>query len=419
MEAQSWGDFKSNSALYKKEKGMEFVAEFDFEQPIHMEKMRRYRLDRIDTEMEQDNLDCIITMRVDNVRYLTSFRPNSPNLFYYFRYAAVKAKGEKPWALVASGDYDRAITYMPWLEKKVKPLPMDPMLSVQRFNEVFDELGLHKGARIGIDEMSFQLFQVFREKFPDYEFVDGRNTFAKSKSIKSKEEVYLIKKACAIAEAGTQVAIDNLRPGLTEIEVSAMIHNEMILRGSEGGHTHPTQVNSGENAETLVRFPTERIIRNGDFVLMDVGCCYNGYHSDYCRTIMAGNPIKNEQKKVYTAVYDATMAALEACKPGSYTTDIDEASRDVLRKAGYEKYWYFGVTGHATGTALQEAPIIGEASAKGEKPWRIEPGMVFCIEPSVHLPGIGGVRIEDMVVITEDGFELLTQTEYEDRLLVR
>lgn len=395
------------------------MAEFDFEKQVSMKKMRDYRLNRIDEHMKKDKLDCIITMRVDNVRYLTSFRPNSPNLFYYFRYAAVKAVEDTPWALVASGDYDRANTYMPWLEQKVKPLPMDPMLSIERFKEVFRELGLRKGAKIGIDEMGFQLYQVFKEIFSDYEFVDARQTFAKAKAVKCTEEICLIKQACAIAESGTQLAIENLRPGLTEIEISAMIQKEMILRGSEGGHTHPTQVNSGENATTLVRFPTERIIRNGDFVLMDVGCCYNGYHSDYCRTIMAGNPLKNEQKKVYTAVYDALMAAIEACKPGGYTTDIDKASRDVLRMAGYEKYWYFGVTGHATGTSLQETPVIGEASAKGEKPWVIEPGMVLCIEPSVHLPGVGGVRIEDMVAITDDGCELLTQTRYEDRLLLK
>lgn len=395
------------------------MAELDYEQQISMEKMRKYRLSRIDGQMNMDELDCILTMRVDNVRYLTSFRPNSPNLFYYYRYAAVKAIGEKPWALVASGDYDRAMTKMPWLDKRVKPLPMDPMLSVARFKEIFDDLSLPKGARIGIDEMGFQLFKVFTEEFPDYTFIDARETFAKAKAIKSVEEIGLIKKACAIAEAGTQVAIDRIRPGLTEIEVSALIHNEMLLRGSEGGHTHPTQVNSGDNAVTLTRFPTERIIRNGDFVLMDVGCCYNGYHSDYCRTVMAGKPSDNEQKKVYTAVYDALMAALEACKPGVETTEIDRASREVLSKAGYEKYWYFGVTGHATGLALQEAPIIGEASAKGEKPWIVEPGMVFCIEPSVHLPGVGGVRIEDMVSITEDGFELLTKTEYEERLLLK
>lgn len=395
------------------------MAAFDFEEKVSMERMRAYRLDRIDQQMKADGLDCIITMRVDNVRYLTSFRPNSPNIFYYYRNAAVKAVGDDPWAMVASGDYDRAMTYMPWLKQKVKPLPMDPMLSVARFKEIFKELGLPKGARIGIDEMGFQLYQVFVEAFPEFRFVDGRNTFSRAKAVKCQEEIQQIKQACAIAEVGMQMAIDRMRPGLTEIEISAMIHNEMLLRGSEGGHTHPTQVNSGENAITLVRFPTERIVRNGDFVLMDVGCCYNGYHSDYCRTVMAGEPVLPEQRKVYTAVYDAVMAALEACRPGRPTTEIDRASREVLRAAGYEKYWYFGVTGHATGTCLQEMPIIGEASAKGEQPWTIEPGMVFCIEPSVHLPGVGGVRIEDMVAVTEDGFELLTHTAYEKRLLVR
>ena len=150
------------------------MAEFDFEQPVSMEKMRAFRLDRIDEQMRQDGIDCIITMRVDNVRYLTSFRPNSPNIFYYFRNAAVKAVGDDPWALVASGDYDRAMTYMPWLKRKVKPLPMDPMLSVARFREVFQALGLPKGARVGIDEMGFQLYKVFEESFPEYQFVDGR-----------------------------------------------------------------------------------------------------------------------------------------------------------------------------------------------------------------------------------------------------
>jgi len=395
------------------------MAEFDFENVVDINKMREYRLDRIDRQMKKDHLDCVITMRVDNVRYLTSFRPNSPNLFYYFRYAAIKVIGDTPWALVASGDYDRAINHMPWLKQKVKPLPMDPMLSVERFQEIFNYLKLTKGAKIGVDSMGFQLFKVLKDTFIDYDFVDAEATFSKAKMIKSDEEIHFIRHACSIAEAGTQEAINNMSPGLTEIEVSAAIQKEMILKGSEGGHTHPTQVNSGENAITLVRFPTERIIRNGDFVLMDVGCCYNGYHSDYCRTVMAGMPIDNEQKKVYTAVYDATMYAIEACIPGAYTSDIDKASRDILQKAGYEKYWYFGVTGHSTGTSLQEPPIIGESSASGEEAWRIEPGMVFCIEPSVHLPKVGGVRIEDMVVITEDGYDLLTQTEYEKRLLTK
>src|SRR5690625_4195941 len=206
-----------------KSKGELFMAEFDFEQPINMEKMRSYRLERMDEQMKNDELDCIITMRVDNVRYVTSFRPNSPNLFYYFRYAAVKAMGEAPYALVASGDYDRAMTYMPWLNKRVKPLPMDPLLSVDQFKELFQELRFPTRAKIGIDEMGFQLFNVFKETFSDYEFVDGRQAFAKAKAVKCDEEIAMIKKACAIAEAGTQLAIEQMRPGLTEIEVSSMI----------------------------------------------------------------------------------------------------------------------------------------------------------------------------------------------------
>lgn len=388
----------------------------DWELKTDMAKLRAYRMGRLDSQMAQDSLDALVTMRVDNVRYMTSFRPNSPALFYFFRYGAVKAMGQTPYALVASGDYARALKDMPWLESRVKPMAMDVMLAVSTLTNVFRELGLSPRARIGIDEMGFQLFGQLCRENPDYVFVDGSKALAKAKVIKGPEEVDLLKQACVIAEKGMRVGIDAVREGVTELDISAEIQYAMIKAGSEGGHTHPTQVNSGENAITLTRFPTERRIRNGDFVLMDVGCTFNGYNSDFCRTVLVGKATQ-EQKRTYQTVYHSLWAAIEACKPGVETSEVDRASRDVIREAGLEKYWYFGVTGHGIGVSLQEPPIIGEKVAAGEVPWVLQPGMVFSIEPSIHLPGVGGIRLEDSVLVTDTGYEVLTRTAYQDELL--
>ena len=389
---------------------------YDWELKVDMARLRAYRTARLEAQMQQDGLDAVVTMRVDNVRYITSFRPNSPASFFFFRYGAVQAVGQNPYLLVASGDYARAVKSMPWLESRVKPLPMDVMLGVSTFREVFQELGFFRHARVGIDEMGFQFYHRLCQDNPELSFMDGSNTLAKAKVIKGPEEIELIKQACIIAEAGMRAGTDSLREGVTELDVAAEIQYTMIKCGSEGGHTNPIQVNSGENAVTLTRFPTERRIRNGDFVLMDVGCIFNGYNSDFCRTVLVGKPTV-EQKRIYRTVYDSLWAAIEACRPGEETSEIDRASRDVIRKAGLEKYWYFGVTGHGIGISLQERPVIGEKSAAGEVSWVLQPGMVFSIEPSIHLPGVGGVRLEDSVLVTETGFEVLTRTAYQEELL--
>lgn len=344
------------------------MAEYDWERKIDMDRLRAYRQDRIDAQMKKDGVDVLISMRADNVRYITSFRPLGVASFFYFRYGVVKASGQIPYLLVASGDYSRALNDMPWLNGRVKPLPMDVMLSLPTFSDVFEALNLPKGTRIGVDEMGFSLYNRLCEQHPDFTFTEGSATMAKAKVVKGPEEIALIEKACVIAEAGMRVGIDLLREGVSEIEIAAEIQAKMVRCGSEGGHTQPTQVNSGENAVQLTRFPTERRIRNGDFVLMDVGCTYNGYNSDYCRTILVGTP-SAEHKKVYRAVYEAIWAAIRACRPGASSADVDVASRNVLRKHGYEKYWFFGVTGHGIGISLQEPPVIGEQSARGEVPW--------------------------------------------------
>lgn len=391
------------------------IEQRDWEEKIDFKRLRKYRSEKLDRFMKEDDLDAILTMRVDHIRYVTSFRALTASHFFSSRYVAIKKRGDDPFLLVASGDYDRAKNYMPWLKGRVNPLPMNIMLAVPTFNKVLKELGLND-AKIASDDMTFQLYNRLKKENPKLEIVDGWPTISKAKAVKNKDEQALLKASSEIAEVGMRAAIDRVGEGVTEIEVAAEAQKAMTEAGSEGGHLQPPLVASGENTISLTRFPTNKRIRNGELVLIDLGCTYNGYNSDFTRTVICGKP-REEQKKIYKTVYESLWKAIKSCKPGEKSSYIDKVSRDVIRKNGYEKYWYFGVTGHGIGISLQEPPIIGEVVAKGDVEWILEEGMTFSLEPSIHLPKVGGVRLEDSVIVTEDGYEVITKTEYDEKLL--
>lgn len=391
------------------------MSAYDWEQGIDFERLRAYRRDRLDRAMVEAGIDALMTTSVDHVRYMTSFRAITVPNFYVSRYASVQKAGEGlPYLLVASGDLARAQYAMPWMEGRIKPLPMDIRLGVNTFVGVLDKMGLSR-ARIGVDNVQFQLIQELAAARPDLTFVDGSPALAQAKVIKGPEEIELLRQASIIGEIGMRECIDAIHEGVSEIQVAAVGQAAMTLAGSEGGHHQPPFVASGENTVRLTRFPTQRRIRNGDVVLLDIGCNYGGYQSDYARTVICGEP-NEKQRHMYTAVLNALRAAIAQCRSGMCASEVDRASRNVLRDAGYEKYWYYGVTGHGIGITLHEPPIVGEAVASGGRDWVLEPGMVFSLEPSVHLPNVGGVRLEDTVVVTDGDPEVLTRTPFDSAL---
>ena len=382
-------------------------------QIVDWQEVSEFRINRLRDTMKSQNLDAVLTMRLDNVRYMTRFRGLTLSVFFTMRYAAFMTPESLPYLLVASGDFARVKKDMPWQGDRVKPLPMDVGIAGGIFAEVFKESGFEEGT-VGVDIMPIALFKALEKQFPKFNFVDGGPALADAKSVKHPGEIKVLKLSSEVADMGMNTFINAAKEGTTEKEISALCEYTMKSAGAEDAFSI---IMSGEHAIELNRFSTEKRLKRGELTIADLGCTYVGYNSDFARTVICGDPTP-EQKKIYQAVYHALKAAIAVCKPGVSTSAIDKASRDVLRDYGYEKYWYFGVTGHGTGISVQEPPTIGEKAAVGEREFLLETGNVFCIEPSVHVPGVGGVRLEDTVVVTEDGAEVLTHTKFDENMLV-
>ncbi|ANU25734.1 M24 family metallopeptidase [Planococcus versutus] len=219
--------------------------------------------------------------------------------------------------------------------------------------------------------------------------------------IKDDAELEILREAAALADYAIEVAARTIKEGITEVEVMTEI--ELALK--KRGVTHmsfDTTVLTGARAASPHGKTGDYKLKTGDLVLFDLGVVHKGYCSDITRTLALGEP-GEEQKKVYDIVYRSEMAALEAVKPGVTAAELDQISRKVITDAGYGEYFTHRL-GHGLGIDVHEFPSI-----HGENHMKMEKGMVFTLEPGIYVPGKVGVRIEDDVAVTTDGYEVLTK----------
>ncbi|WP_313891583.1 Xaa-Pro peptidase family protein [Psychrobacillus sp.] len=219
--------------------------------------------------------------------------------------------------------------------------------------------------------------------------------------IKSEEELVNLRKAGELADYAIEVGCKEIAEGKTELELIAAI--ELALK--DKGVTQMafnTTVLSGPKSASPHGTPGDRKIQKGDFVLMDLGVVYNGYCSDITRTVAFGEPTA-AQKDVYETVRRAEEAAVNAVKPGVTAMELDKIARDIITEAGYGEYFTHRL-GHGLGISVHEFPSI-----TGVNDMKLKAGMVFTIEPGIYNPAVAGVRIEDDVVVTETGVEVLTK----------
>ena len=275
----------------------------------------------------------------------------------------------------------------------------------EELRALFEEYAVSTVA-IENDRITLADYEELKSKLPGIEF---NPTAALSRAIeeirlvKSEAELDKIRAAQRIAEEAFDHMLGFIKPGMTEKQVQLELDFYMLSHGAEALSFETIAV-AGKKGSMPHGVPGDNVIRTGDFLTMDYGAVVDGYHSDMTRTVAVGQP-SAKQIEVYNTVLEAQLAGLAALHDGVTGFDADKASRDVIEKAGYGRFFGHG-TGHGVGVEIHEAPRLSPKSKA-----TLRTGNVVTVEPGVYLPGEFGVRIEDMAVITPDGHIGLTHCE--------
>jgi len=358
--------------------------------------MTQDRLDKLNASLRTSELDSVNLNPGPTLTYLTG-------LHFHLM--------ERPVVLLFAKDQDPVIV-LPELELQkvaslpyklqVFPYPENPSEWDNAFRKAVRALGLD-GKRIGVDPRQLRLleFRHVKAGAPEADYPDGSDVLSGLRLKKEKAEVEAMRRAVQIAQDALVATIPLIKMGMTEKELSSELVMQLLKHGSEPEMPFAPIVSGGPNSANPHASPTERKLQAGDLLVIDWGATYEGYISDLTRTFAVGE-VDAEYEKIHQIVQEANAAGRAASKPGVPCANVDKAARDVIEKAGYGKYFTHR-TGHGIGMEGHEEPYM-----RGDNMQLLEPGMAFTVEPGIYLPDRNGVRIEDNVVITEDGADVLS-----------
>ena len=263
---------------------------------------------------------------------------------------------------------------------------------------------------VGFEEnyVTYAKYKEYIRKYKINNLVETEYIIEKQRMIKDDEELKDLKIACEITDNCFSYILSYIKPGMTEIEIAREI--EEYYRQRTDGLSFETIVASGENTSKPHAVPTDRKIQKQDIITIDMGCKYHGYCSDMTRTFYCKS-VDDEQANIHDIVRTAVEKAEAAIKPGARFCDIDAQARDYIDEKGYSEYWKIRL-GHFIG---QEDHEYGDVSPINKNV--AEPGMIFSIEPGIYIEGKYGVRVEDLVLVTEDGHEVLNKVEKKYRIV--
>jgi Xaa-Pro dipeptidase len=262
-------------------------------------------------------------------------------------------------------------------------------------------LGL-RDAVIGVDDKTMRLFEL--QGFLDSDPAIRRRAIGTRlldlRAHKDEGEIAALRQAVVYTEAALDALLQWVKPGMTEREIAQKLDTLLVEHGCHG-LSFDTLVQSGPNSALPHGNVTDRKLEANDYLLIDWGGRYDGYPADLTRTVCLGTPTA-EMQKIYDTVLAANRAGIAAAKPGVACGDVDKAARDVIEAAGYGEYFIHRL-GHGLGLEVHELPQMASGVTA-----KLEVGNVFTVEPGIYVPGLGGVRIEDNVVITADGCDVLS-----------
>ena len=252
------------------------------------------------------------------------------------------------------------------------------------------------------EHLTLSMLEEYKKMLPDHSFVPVSSILNESVAVKSQAEREVIAESQRITDAVFDHLLGFVKPGMSEQEIAAEIVYQHLRRGASAMSFDPI-VASGPNSALPHARPTKRKLQQGDMVVIDMGCFKNGYASDMTRTIAVGEP-GEEARKVYQVVLDAQLKALEAASSNMTSKELDNVARSVIEDAGYGSFFSHSL-GHGVGLQIHEWPSV---SWRAEYP--LKAGVIITIEPGIYIPDQLGVRIEDMIQLTETGCDNLTRS---------
>jgi len=259
--------------------------------------------------------------------------------------------------------------------------------------------GLLSGT-IGLEKtISLYAFRQLQKEFPRVKFGESEQIFNELRSVKTQDEIELLVKAVNIAEKAFAAAFDIIDVGVTELEVANKIKRTIM---SHGATWEQTVVSTGANAANLPHIPSNDQIKRGDVTKLDIGAIYEGYCTDIARSVAVGN-LDPKIQKIYTAIKTAQEKAVASIKPTEKLSKVFNVAQETVRKFGFTAYTRRHV-GHSIGINIEEPPFITPDSNN-----RFIPNMVFCVEVPYYISHVAGLNVEDMILLTDNGPENLTQ----------
>ncbi|HOB30617.1 MAG TPA: Xaa-Pro peptidase family protein [Bacillota bacterium] len=346
-------------------------------------------LEKLRTKLVEDSVDGLLISKPENWRYVSGFTGDSG-------------------VLLITAEHSFLFTDSRYTEQARSEAPdftvVKTVIEEDVVKNTVNELGLK---RIGFekDYVTYAMWERLRDRFEKQELVGISGWVEELRMIKTSEEVEYISRAQKIAENAFERLLPLIKVGTSEIDLALELEFTMRKMGSEGV-AFPFIVVSGPRSSLPHGQPSTRKLEPGDFVTFDFGARFQGYCSDMTRTIVIG-PLDEKHKEIYEVVLAAQLTALDVIGPGVLGKEVDLAGRKVIEEAGYGEYFGHGI-GHGVGLNVHEKPSVGRTSED-----ILEPGMVITVEPGIYIEGFGGVRIEDMVVVTEEGMRNLTASRKE------
>lgn len=346
-------------------------------------------VEKIKVVLEEKNLDAIYISNIENVNYISGYSDEAAFVIItkknnyiitdtrFIELAESECVGFKiiNWHL-----YDRSL--------------------VNAIKEICIKENIHKLA-FEQNDLVFAKYNELNLTLNDckVELIPSENIVEELRYIKSDSEIEHIRKACEIADKALEDLIPHIKIGTKESDLAAKLEYYLKLHGAQQIGFETILV-SGAKSSLLHGKPNDKVLENGDFLIIDYGAKYNGYISDTTRTFIIGSA-DEKQVELYNMVLEAQLVGIENMGPGIHATKPDDEIRKVVKK--FEDNYYRGL-GHGVGRNLHEEPFLGNYGTKN-----MEAGCVITMEPGIYFPGWGGVRIEDTVLVTENGYEILTK----------